>query len=283
MTLKECYHFISEAFSKAGFLQAHQEAKWLLAGALGRDLLFITLNPSYNLSSAEQQKIHEWLKRRLEEEPLSRIKAMREFWSLPFHLNEHTLDPRPDTEVVVEGVLKRVGDLKVDPWSILDLGTGSGCILISLLHELPNATGLGVDISEGALIMARQNAVLNEVNQRARFIQGNWTENLTGSFDIIVSNPPYISLADKDRLAKGVRSFDPPQALFGGEDGLACYRVLAQKIEPFLSPHGFAFFEIGAGQREDVETLFQQSGFETLCTLTDLAGIERVIGFKRNT
>lgn len=281
MSLKQLYHLVSEALSKEGFRQAHQEAKWLLAGALGRDPSFITLNPSYSPSFTEEQKIQEWLKRRLEEEPLSRIRGIREFWSLPFHLNEHTLDPRPDTEVLVEGVLKRVGGLKTDPWSILDLGTGSGCILISLLHELPNATGLGVDINEGALTMARQNATRNGVNSRARFLQGNWTRNLKGSFDIIVSNPPYIPLRDKDILAKGVSSFDPPQALFGGEDGLGCYRVLAQTIKPLLSPHGFALFEIGAGQRKDVETLFQQEGFETLCIILDLAGIERAIGFTR--
>lgn len=281
MTLKQLYLLLSEALSKAGFPQSQQEAKWLLAGALGRDPSFITLNPSYSPSFTEEQKIQEWLKRRLEEEPLSRIRGVREFWSLPFHLNEHTLDPRPDTEVLVEGVLKRVGDLKTDPWSILDLGTGSGCILISLLHELPNATGLGVDINEEALSIARYNATLNGVNSRARFLQGNWGENLTGPFDIIVSNPPYIPLVDKDTLAKGVRSFDPHQALFGGEDGLACYRILAQTIKPLLSPHGFALFEIGVGQREDVETLFQQAGFKTLCTIPDLAGIERVIGFTR--
>lgn len=281
MTLKEWYRTGSEVLSKAGFLHAHQEAKWLLAGALAREPSFITLNPSYNPSPSEEQKIQEWLKRRLEEEPLSRIKGMREFWSLPFHLNEHTLDPRPDTEVLVEGVLKRVGGLKTDPWSILDLGTGSGCILISLLHELPNATGLGVDINEGALSIARHNAALNGVDLRARFFQGNWGENLTGSFDIIVSNPPYIPLADKDTLGRGVSAFDPHQALFGGEDGLECYRILAQTIKPLLSPHGFAFFEIGVGQRKDVEALFQQAGFKTLCVLSDLADIERVIGLTR--
>jgi release factor glutamine methyltransferase len=281
MTLKEWYGLGTETLSKAGFLNAVQEAKWLLAGALGRDPSFITLNPTYRPSSVDEEKIQEWLKRRAEGEPLSRLKGMREFWSLPFFLNEHTLDPRPDTEVLVEGALKWVGDRKDAPWTILDLGTGSGCILISLLHELPNARGVGVDINEGALAMARHNATLNGVDIRASFSQGNWTENLKGPFDIIVSNPPYIPLAHKDTLAKDVLSYDPHPALFGGEDGLTCYRILVQEIGPLLSPHGLGIFEIGKGQRKDVETLFHQAGFKILFVLSDLAGIERVIGVER--
>lgn len=267
--------------SKAGIPQASQEAKWLLGGALDKDPSFITLNPSYTLSSSEEQKIHAWLKRRAAGEPLSRIKGVREFWSLPFYLNEHTLDPRPDTEVLVEGVLKWVGKRKMAPWSILDLGTGSGCILISLLHELPNGTGLGVDINEGALSMASHNATVNGVQLRARFLKGNWAENLTGPFDIIVSNPPYVPLTKKETLAKEVVSFDPHQALFGGEDGLMYYRTLAQEIKPLLSPQGLALFEIGAGQRKDVEILFEQMGFKLLFVLSDLGGIERAMGWEQ--
>ena len=278
MTLKEYHRLSAETLAHAGFPQAHQEAKWLVAAALDRDSSFITLNPNYVLSLAEEEKVQEWLKRRVNGEPLSRLKGAREFWSLPFHLNEHTLDPRPDTEVLIEGVLTWLGARKTDPWTILDLGTGSGCILISLLHELPNATGLGVDMSEGALNMALQNATLNGVASRTRFQRGNWTENVKGPFDIIVSNPPYIPLTDKETLEKGIIFFDPPQALFGGEDGLQCYRILAQEIKPLLSAKGLAVFEIGAGQRKDVELLFQQAGFKTLFVLSDLAGIERAIG-----
>jgi len=279
VTLKEWRQLGSEILSKAGLADAPQEAKWLLAAAIGRDSSFITLNPSYLVSAVEEQKIQEWLNRRSEGEPLSRLKGRREFWSLPFYLNEHTLDPRSDTEVLIEGVLKWVGEQKAAPWTILDLGTGSGCILISLLHELPNAIGVGVDINEGALSMALHNAILNGVNLRASFRQGNWAENLKGSFDIIVSNPPYIPLAHKDTLSKDVVSFDPPQTLFGGEDGLMCYRILAQEIKPLLAPRGLAIFELGEGQRKDVEILFQQAGFKSLFTLFDLAGIERAIGF----
>lgn len=278
MTLKEWQGLSTQALEEAHFLNAHQEAKWLLAGALGKEPSFVTLNPSYCPSEAEAERIREWLERRVEGVPLSRLKGVREFWSLPFSLNEYTLDPRPDTEVLIEGILQWVGDRKAEPWRVLDLGTGSGCILVSLLSELPQATGLGVDIQEGALTMARHNAAVNGVEGRATFLQSNWAENVTGSFDIIVSNPPYIPLADQHTLGKEVHSFDPHQALFGGEDGLACYRILSYQIKSLLAPHGLAVFEMGKGQRQDVEKIFQEAGFRILFIRADLAGIERVIG-----
>lgn len=278
MTLQEWSRLGEQALSKAGFNNALQEAKWLLAGALGRESFFITLNPLYIPSSEEENKIQEWLKRRVEGEPLSRIKGVREFWSLPFHLNKGTLDPRPETELLVEGVLSWVGDRVDTPWRILDLGTGSGCLLIALLHELKQATGVGIDINEEALSMAHSNAVLNQVDARAIFRQGNWGETLEDSFDIIVSNPPYIPLTNKETLEKGVVSFDPHQALFGGEDGLECYRALSHEIKPLLAPEGLIVLEIGMGQRTDVEYLFQAAGFKISFVLKDLAGIERAIG-----
>ena len=281
MILKEWRRSVEASLSKAGFDNVSQEAKWFLAGALERDASFITLNPTYIPSSSEETKIQEWLKRRLKGEPLSRIKGVREFWSLPFHLNEHTLDPRPETEGIVEGVLRWVGPRTAIPWRILDLGTGSGCLLIALLHELKNATGVGTDINEGALSMAHTNAILNNVEARATFLQSNWGEALTGPFDIIVSNPPYIPLTKKETLEKGVLHYDPPQALFGGEDGLESYRALSHKIKSLLTSQGLAVLEIGHDQRKDVETLFQTSGFKVLFVSKDLAGLERVIGFKQ--
>ena len=278
MTLMDWRRLLKENLTKAGFDRADQEAKWLLAGALERDNSFVILNPSYAPTSTEEIKIQEWLNRRLKGEPLSRLKGIREFWSLPFHINEHTLDPRPETEGVVESVLKWVGKRISDPWRILDLGTGSGCLLIALLHEFKQARGIGVDINEHALAIAHANAALNGVESRTTFLQGNWGENLKGSYDIIVSNPPYIPLIEKDTLEKSVRNYDPPQALFGGEDGLECYRILSSQIKPLLAPNGLAVFEIGVSQRKDFEMLFNNAGFKTLFILKDLAGIERVLG-----
>lgn len=279
MTLLEWRRNIEEALSKGGIKNAAQEAKWLLAGALKRESSFVILNPSYKLTSSEKIVVQEWLQRRVEREPLSRIKGIREFWSLPFHLNKHTLDPRPETEGVVEGVLHWVGDRSSTPWRILDLGTGSGCLLITLLHELRNATGVGVDMSEEALAMARSNAKLNHVNERATFLQSNWGENVEGCFDIIVSNPPYIPLTDKATLAKEVLDFDPHVALFGGEDGLGAYRILAAEVKSFLQPYGLGIFEMGYGQRQAIEKIFHAAKFKTHFVFKDLAGLERIIGF----
>jgi release factor glutamine methyltransferase len=277
MTLAEWRQLGEDKLVKAGFENASQEAKWLLVSALGRENAFIILNPTYLLSKEEEDILQIWLERRLQGEPLSRIKGVREFWSLPFHLNEHTLDPRPDTEVIVEGVLKWIGDQKDFPWRILDLGTGTGCILIALLSELRRATGVGVDLSEGALDMAKSNAALNGVDERATFQQGSWGTGLEGFFDIIVSNPPYIPLKDKNILEKGVLHFDPSPALFGGEDGLDCYPILIGDFKRLLAPNGMAVLEIGYGQRKAVEALLHSAGFKTLSILKDLAGIERGI------
>lgn len=280
MTLKEWRRVIEEALSKAHIENTSQEAKWLLAGALDCENSFIVLQPEYTLSEKEENKIQNWLARRLQGEPLSRIKGVREFWSLPFQLNEHTLDPRPETEVLIEGILKWVGNRLFNPWRILDLGTGSGCLLISLLHELPYATGVGIDLNDETLSMAKFNATINNVSNSTTFYQNNWGENLEGKFDIIVSNPPYIPLRDKDTLEKTVLHFDPALALFGGEDGLDCYRILSKNIKQLLSENGIAVFEMGYGQRKEIESLFQSEGYEILFILKDLAGIERGIGIK---
>jgi len=279
MNLKDWRQKIEEALTEAGFDNAALEAKWLLAAALNRDPSFVTLEPLYTPAPGEESILDDWLKRRLQGEPLSRMRGYREFWSLPFHLNEHTLDPRPDTEIIIEGVLKWVGSRKDRPWRILDLGTGSGCLLISLLHELKEARGVGIDINEKALSIAHENAILNHVNARATFCQGNWGKGIQEKFDIIVSNPPYISLQDQYTLEKGVRDYDPPLALFGGEDGLDCYRILAHDTPLLLSSQGIAVLEIGIDQRRAVEALFHEKGFQTVFVMKDLAGIERAIGF----
>lgn len=278
MTVAQWHGSLQTALLKAGFENAFQEAKWLLSSALGKENSFVTLNSTYTPTDVEVTRIQEWLQRRLQGEPLSRLKGVREFWSLDFYLNDHTLDPRPETEHVVDGALKWVGSRKNKGWSILDLGTGSGCILIALLHELKQATGVGVDLSEEALEMARSNAALNHVEERVTFRISHWGEKLSETFDIIVSNPPYIPLAHKENLQSAVRDYDPFLALFAGDDGLACYRLLAPQMKRLLSPTGIAILEIGLGQRQDVETLFHKVGFKTLFVHKDLAGIERVIG-----
>lgn len=282
MTLAEWRKAIEAAMMQPSMSQASQEAKWLLGAAINRDGAFVTLNPSYSPTSSEEKLIQNWLARRLKGEPLSRIKGVREFWSLPFQLNEHTLDPRPESELIIEAVLKWIGPRTKEPWRLLDLGTGSGCLLISLLHELKNASGIGVDIEEKALSMAQKNAELNGVLPRACFQVSNWGNEIRNEFDIIVSNPPYIPLQEKETLEKAVLAYDPPQALFGGEEGLDCYALLAKIIPNQLAPGGLVVLEIGAGQSSSVISLFQEQGFQRLFILKDLQGIERTLAFKRN-
>ncbi|MDZ4322826.1 MAG: peptide chain release factor N(5)-glutamine methyltransferase [Alphaproteobacteria bacterium] len=281
MTLAEWRKAIEGAMVQDGFREASQEAKWLLGAAINRDGAFVTLNPSYNPTPSEEGIIQDWVARRLKGEPLSRIKGMREFWSLPFQLNEHTLDPRPESELIVEAVLKWIGPRTQEPWRLLDLGTGSGCLLISLLHELKNASGVGVDIEEKALSMAQNNAELNGVLPRARFQISNWGGEIREEFDIVVSNPPYIPLQEKETLEKTVLTYDPAQALFGGGDGLDCYALLAKTIPHRLAPGGLVVLEIGVGQSGSVISLFQEQGFQPLFILKDLQGIERTLAFER--
>jgi release factor glutamine methyltransferase len=279
MTLAEWRKTIESAMIQAGFQEASQEAKWLLGAVINRDGAFVILNPTYIPTAAEEKTIQAWLARRLKGEPLSRIKGMREFWSLPFQLNEYTLDPRPESELIIEAVLKWIGPRKGEPWRLLDLGTGSGCLLVSLLHELKNATGIGVDIEEKALVMAQHNAELNGVLPRARFQISNWGEGIREPFDIIVSNPPYIPLEEKETLEKAVLNYDPPQALFGGEEGLDCYAQIAKAIPLLRASGGLVVLEIGRGQCPSVTALFQKQGFQRLFVLKDLQGIERTLAF----
>ena len=277
MTLLEYCKDIERCFQDAGMEQPHLEAKWLVLGALDKDRSFLISDPNYSPTQEEVSRIKEWTERRLKGEPLSRIKGVREFWSLLFSLNEHTLDPRPESETLVEAALKWVKSQKDKPWRVLDLGTGSGCLLISLLHELRNATGVGVDLSQEALKMAKENAQKNAVLDRTTFLQSSWCEKVTGQYDIIVSNPPYIPLIDKPTLQVEVREFDPPLALFGGDDGLEVYRIIAREITRVLAPKGRVFLEIGYGQRKSIENIFEPQDFKICSVTQDLAGIDRVV------
>jgi len=285
-TLKDIRKKVAKALEDQGFENAIDEAKWLLAYVLGRDSSYITLNGDETFPEELTPKLQETLQRRLRHEPLSRIRGCREFWSLEFDLNAHTLDPRPDSEILIEGVLSKImshpcggEDPKNKHYRILDLGTGTGCLLISLLKELPQAYGIGGDYSFEALQMARHNAEKLGVGERASFYQGCWSEALSGPFDIIVSNPPYIPYHDKEALAPEVSEFDPTLALYGGEDGYDCYRELAQDLFRVLAPHGLIALELGQGQRCEVQSIFQNMGYLMLDVIRDLQGIERVIIF----
>ncbi len=211
-------------------------------------------------------------------EPVSKIVGRRGFWALDFKVSKDVLDPRPDSETIIETVLSHFKD-KTAPLQILDIATGSGCLLISLLYEYKNATGMGLDISHEALKIAKENAG----GYAASFLQKDFFQpdfvNGLEQFDIIISNPPYIKTNDIPLLDKAVRLYDPILALDGGLDGLDAYRALATKIKPLLKPNGKVFFEIGQGQAEDVKKIMIDAGFTFLEQWTDLGKVIRVLVF----
>jgi release factor glutamine methyltransferase len=213
--------------------------------------------------------------RRLRGEPLAYILGRREFWSLTLAVNAHTLVPRPETETLVEMALSRLENRP--GLRLLDLGTGSGCLLLALLTELPAAWGLGVDLDEGALGLARTNARRLGVDSRAAFVRADWTDGLTGRFDLIVANPPYVSDAEWANLAPGVRDFEPALALRAGAEGLAAYRRILPRLPGLLATRGLALLEIGGESANALPSLVLQAGLEVLEMRQDLSGQPRCL------
>lgn len=210
--------------------------------------------------------------------PLTRHYGVAEFWGLPFILNDHTLDPRPDTEIIVETALARFDrDAEI---RILDMGTGSGCILIALLHEFKNAKGVGLDLSPHALSAANENAKVNGVSDRCEFMESNWFDALGESFweqfDLIVSNPPYIESAVIPELDDSVKNHDPILALDGGADGMQAYKIIFSKFLDYLKPDGIGLFEIGFDQCEQILRLGKKSRIRVVRIISDYAGNQRV-------
>ena len=216
--------------------------------------------------------------RRLDREPVARILGVKEFWGLPLRLNAATLVPRPETETVVEAALAAIDGAgpRDRALRIADLGTGSGALLIALLTELPNATGIGTDVSREALAAARDNADRLGLAARAEFTVCDFGAALTGAFDLVVSNPPYIASADIATLAPEVRR-DPRRALDGGADGLDCYRTIAGQVPRLLKPNGDLVVELGIGQEPAVATLFRAAGLTPSPARLDLSGIPRAL------
>jgi release factor glutamine methyltransferase len=218
--------------------------------------------------------------RRLKHEPVSRILGQKEFWSIALTVTPDVLVPRPETETVIEGALDFVvrGGLRMEKLRILDIGTGSGALLLALLRELPNAAGTGTDISTAALDVARRNAARSGIDGRCTFIACDIASGVEGPFDLLVSNPPYIEHDEIMLLAPEVKNYDPAVALDGGDDGLAAYRAIASDAKRLLASGGRMFVELGAGQETAVRELFTNVGLTVEVARKDLAGIPRVLG-----
>ncbi len=220
------------------------------------------------------------LKELIEGKPLHRILGYRYFWKDKFELSFDTLEPRPDTEILIEACLKHVPNKK-GAHRILDLGTGSGCILASLLMEYLNAAGVGVDISKGALDTAQINATYLGISDRVEWMQSDWLANVDGTFDIIISNPPYIPSLDIHELSATVQSYDPLKALDGGEDGLDAYRHLAEHLPRIIKENTLIILEIGYDQGESVPALFKASGYNIVTLEKDYGGHHRCLVLRK--
>lgn len=229
------------------------------------------------ISENEKQFLELVLQKRISGIPCARLFQQWEFWGMDFSLSKDTLVPRPDTETLIEAVLKTQNT--TSPKQILDLGTGSGCILISLLSEYPEAFGVGVDISKDALRTAKKNAVRHNVFKRSEFLQADWSTPLQSTFDVIVSNPPYIETSVIESLEVEVKDHDPILALDGGEDGLDSIKILLGKIKNCVANNTSIFFEIGYNQADSVMKLIEKNGFSTKDVHKDLSGHDRVIEF----
>lgn len=262
--------------SAAGFDEPRRRARRLVADCLDITLTELLGRTEQPLEFLALEHIRRSLSRMAAGEPLTRILGWREFWGLRFALSADTLDPRPESETLVEAVLRRVGD-RNKPLTILDLGTGTGCLLLALLSEFPTAAGIGVDIARGAVAMARKNAVSLNFADRSRFFVGNWGSALSGRFSVIVANPPYIASGELAGLPPEVGHHDPSFALDGGVDGLAAYRRISDDLPARLADGGIFAAEIGAGQASAVGATLIAKGLRIDGVERDLAGIERCV------
>jgi len=280
LTIGRAVNELTSQFTQAGLDTPRLDARILIGhvAKLAPSLLFARATEP--LTAAQAAEIETLGRRRLAHEPVSRILGRREFWGLDFELNEATLDPRPDTETVVSAALALKDALPAAPL-VLDLGTGTGCILIAILSELPGARGVGIDRDARAVAAARANADRLGVGARAAFRQGDWCAGVSETFDLIVSNPPYIGERERAGLDAEVARFDPPGALFAGREGLDAYAALIPGVRERLAAQGRLILEIGVTQAEPVESLLRRSGMTVESAVPDLSGRIRALVTRR--
>ena len=269
------------ALTAAGIDNVRFEARLLLSRAAGLTIEQLIARGPDAAPAAVATLLRELTARRVRREPMAYILGEREFWGLPFTVSPAVLIPRPDSETVIETVLDFLPD-RSRKLRILDLGLGSGCLLLTLLREYPQATGVGIDASEAALAVARANAETLGVASRARLLaadwrQEGWTSSLEGPFDLLVSNPPYIESAAVEGLMPEVSAHEPRLALDGGADGLAAYRIIAAAAPRLVAAGGWAVVEGGEGQAADIAALFAAAGFSPRSPRQDLGGVDRVV------
>lgn len=269
---------LSEAFAQAGIDTPRLDARLLVAAATGMNAASLLAHASDRLDTDAIATLTSLATRRLDREPVSRILGRRGFWTLDLAISPDVLDPRPDTETLVEAAVTACRDQRDAPLRILDLCTGSGAILAAVLSEFPQATGLGTDISPAACAIARQNLEAAGLAARAEIRLADYAAGIDGPFDLLVSNPPYIESGALAGLDPEVRHFDPHLALDGGPDGLTAYRAIAAALPKLLRPgSGLVFLEIGAAQAADVSAIVAAAGAPHIEVIKDFGGHDRVV------
>ena len=275
-TLGSVYRYLIRELSLSKIENPQLEARILLAFASGVKQTRIIGYPEDKLDNSIISNLEKIMARRKTGEPIAYITGVKEFWSLNFNVTKETLIPRPDSETIVQSVLDTITN-HMDRISILDLGTGSGCLLLALLSELPKAIGVGIDISSRSCKIAKKNAKELGLNNRAKFYQGNWMEGIHDQFDIIVTNPPYVAEPDMEFLDREIRLFEPHLALSGGPDGVAAYRLIAKESITRLKTAGILVVEIGINQAQSIRDIFVQNGLKIIKTQRDFSNIDRCI------
>lgn len=278
-SVEEAVRLVAQMFKLAGIDDALVDARALIGHALHLGRAQLISHSDRLLEAREVNAISALTARRLKREPVTRILGRREFWNLTLHVSPDVLVPRPETETVVEAALDFVAhkNLRQEKLRILDIGTGTGALLLALLQELPNASGIGTDISEAAITVARGNAERNGLAERCTFVVCNMAAGLRGPYDLIVSNPPYIPHNEIATLMPEVRDYDPMMALDGGTDGLDAYRAIAREARRLLAASGRLVVELGIGQEPAVAALFKQVGLTVTPARADLSGIPRAL------
>lgn len=276
MTYRECYEQGCRTLQAAGIEEAALDARLLLEAVCGTDRNDLLVHGEQPVAPEAEEKYLNWIRQRAEHIPLQQLTGEQGFMGLTFSVNEHVLIPRQDTEILVEEVLKELHD----GMRVLDMCTGSGCILLSLLHYSNDCEGLGVDLSAEALEVAGRNVLkvlTPEKAEHAHFLQSDLFEKVEGKFEIIVSNPPYIASAEVEKLMPEVRDHEPRMALDGTEDGLHFYRRIIEEAGKHLVSSGMLFFEIGYDQGQAVSELMRTEGYCDVQVVQDYAGLDRVV------
>ena len=276
-TAGEALAALAGLFREAEINDGLNDARLLVCAALGLSHLDLALRPDIAVDEAQMERIRSLAERRLGREPVTRILGARGFWSIDLDIHENVLDPRPDTEIVIEAALEALGSRRNDPLRLLDIGTGSGALIAALLTELPHATGHAIDISPDAASAARSNLHKLGLDERAVVWRQSWADDLPGTFDLVVSNPPYIETGAIAGLDAEVRDHDPHLALDGGADGLDAYRELAARHKAWLRPAGLMIVEIGSTQAHAVKLIFEAAGARMSTLHKDYAGHDRAM------